>query len=784
MARPTAAPMSSWIRSRLADLVRGEPRLTGHVRLLAAPAYRRFLQMEGWMRRSIPVLIVGFISILAITRSVSLLDQRQIIESVARYQVALTATAVAGGLSSVERRLPTETPAEALRDVMQDTLPLRDLPAGRVILVTDQAGTVVTTAPSSPDWEKRPLTALLGPSQDQMAFGQSVGPTELTLANGAMAIVSVALLDGKAGAVVVMQPHDSILQEWRMDVRNSITLFVATAAILLVLTYAYFAQITRASESDALYADTTARAETAFKRGRCGLWDWDLARGRIFWAGAIFEMLGLDPDDGILGFGELCTLAHPDDIDLPTLTNQLISGELSTFDQAFRMRRADGEWLWFRVRAEVVERLDTGSRHLIGTAADVTEQKHLADQSITADLRLRDAIETISEAFVLWDADNRLVMCNSKYQQLHNLSDRDMRAGTPYAEVMKAARLPTIRTPEALDGELEDRLREAGACTYEAEIEDGRWLQINERRTKDGGFVSVGTDITQLKRHEERLLDSERRLIGTIADLRQSRQKLETQAQQLVEMAEKYSEEKIRAEEANKIKSDFLANISHELRTPLNAIIGFSDLLSHGMVGPEKYREYGEDIHHSGTFLLNVINDILDMSKIEAGRLELFPAEVDLGDILTEATRILAFPSEEKRLTMAFDPDLQIPLQGDRRAIKQILLNLLSNAVKFTPDGGTVTVRASATPERVAVEIADTGIGIPKALVQKLGKPFVQVANQFTKTHRGSGLGLAIARSLIEMHGGVMDIQSVEGAGTTVRFDLPRQMQQRPVTHG
>ncbi len=194
-------------------------------------------------------------------------------------------------------------------------------------------------------------------------------------------------------------------------------------------------------------------------------------------------------------------------------------------------------------------------------------------------------------------------------------------------------------------------------------------------------------------------MESERRLMATVADLRSSQQTLERQAEEVADLAEKYAEEKTRAEEANQAKSKFLANMSHELRTPLNAIIGFSEIMEAGMFGPlgtEKYSEYCGDIHQSGQYLLDVINDILDMSKIEAGRIRLDPEEFELEPFLNDAMRVVSGRANDKQLALTARIGRGIRLTADHRLLKQIVLNLLSNAVKFTPEGGRITIRARA----------------------------------------------------------------------------------------
>ncbi|MCY1708629.1 sensor histidine kinase [Pannonibacter sp. SL95] len=771
MARAFAGSASM---RRLAQITAGKKSgtLTGHIRLLAQPTYQRLLRTEPLFRRLIPILCLVFIASLAVYRVLELSYDYQDVELQARDEISLIASVLSARIGSEESQLPDVGYRSALQRVLADALPAGATGEGRVILVTDPTGLIVASAPLQTEYEGQMIGEVFGPSQPLTVFGARAGVLTINKDGGNPALATVHHLSGRLGMVAVMQPEKDIFAEWRGDVSANVTLFVGTATVLLVLVYGFFSQATRAEQADDIYAATRARIDTALTHGRCGLFDWDLARGRVFWSASLYDLLGREPKDDILGFGEISDLTHPDDIDLYALAESLLTSGETTVDRMFRMRHANGSWVWLRARGEVQIEPGRGEPHLIGICIDVTEQHVLAEQSRTADLRLRDAIETISEAFVLWNSDNELVICNSNYQSLHNLPETAVRAGTPYAKVMAAARNSHITTIPARSPAPASGVN----ASYEAQLDDGRWLQISERRTKDGGFVSVGTDITALKRQEERLMESERRLIATISDLRKSRQTLEMQAQQLVELAEKYAQEKTNAENANRAKSEFLANISHELRTPLNAIIGFSDIMDKAMFGPigsNRYAEYCRDIYDSGTYLLNVINDILDMSKIEAGRMDMSVAALDAGTVVEEAIRIIRAPAQEKSIEVTCSMPQGLVVAADRRAFKQVLLNLLSNGVKFTPDSGHVRLVASQRGGMARFEIQDTGIGIRKSDIERLAQPFVQVENQFTKTHKGSGLGLAIARSLIELQGGALAIQSIPGQGTTVTFTLP-----------
>jgi two-component system, cell cycle sensor histidine kinase PleC len=737
--------------------------IKGLAQSIAKPAYRRLLTAEPALRRAVPALIIAFLLTIAIGAFVQVLDHRRQAIADASKDIETIAEVLADRLDR-PRREDGAPLWRAAQQVLDHARTARTTAAGRYILVSNPEGLVVAAAPAASGLVGRKLLDVLGERQPVTILGADAGVMEISLSDDSPALATVRQLNPPYGQLAVFQRRSDVLASWRSDTTLTVTLSATTGFVLLILGFAFHWQATRAREADIIYDTVRSRIDTALNRGRCGLWDWDLARGRIFWSHSMFAMLGLDPKDDLLPFWEVNALVHPDDINLYDLAAQLAEARTTSIDHDFRMHHASGKWVWLRARCELVQQPGEPGLHLIGIAVDITEQKGLVEKTVAADLRLRDAIETIPEAFVLWDADNRLVLCNSNFQTLHNLPDEAVTAGTPYEDIVMAGRKHVIRTK--ITG---DNAERPGARTFEAQLDDGHWLYISERQTKDGGYVSVGTDITALKQNERKLITSEKRLLATIEDLRQSQQ-------QLQDLAEKYAEEKDRAEDANQAKSKFLANMSHELRTPLNAIIGFSEIMEKGMfgdLGAPKYKEYCRDIHQSGQYLLDVINDVLDMSKIEAGRFKLEPQNVELDQILADAMRVVSTTGEEKSLTLnaRIAPDIQ--LRADRRALKQVALNLLSNAVKFTPNGGRVTVRGRSKGGCVLIAISDTGIGIPKDALKKLGRPFEQVESQLTKTYHGSGLGLAIAKSLIELHNGVMRIRSTPGSGTIVLVRLP-----------
>jgi len=741
--------------------------VAGYARQLSDATYENQLRSEIFLRRLVPILILVFLAIGGFARWMTLEKQHDTLVEKTSAQLYFIAELLEERLSGTEL-----LGGYALQNLLENSVSAGHLSLHRQIFISDVNNQITASLPYRPEIRGLPLESVTGDVTLLVTFGESAETRRLEMPSGRSALGVHRTLPNAMGGVTLLQPEYELLADWRKDRSLNATLFVGTSSILLVILYAYFGQSARAREADNICTEVQNRFDTALLRGSCGLWDWDLSRGQFFWSKSMYELLGMPPRDDIIGFREVCDLVHPEDIDLYALACEVMEKDLAQVERVFRMRHAsnDKNWLWVRLKVEIARK--AASRlHLVGVAEDITEQRALESLSKLNDARLRDAIENLPEAFVLWDDQRHLVMCNSKYQQLHRLDGEKIFAGMHYENVMALASSPQVSN-ELVRSMDQDRTTRS----MEAQLDDGRWLQINERHTTDGGFVSVGTDITPIKLHESRLVESEKRLMATVQDLESHRQALVEQKSELADLNEKFLVEKEKAESANRAKSEFLANISHELRTPLNAVIGFSEVMCDGMfgaLGSERYEEYARDIHESGTYLLGMINDVLDMSKIEAGRFELDYERFNLNEMIEETIRIVSRIAEEKNITIMDQVSPRLVLEADRRAVKQILINLLSNAVKFTGSNGRIRIRARRREGCVTLTFEDNGIGISKKHLKQLGRPFEQVQNQFTKGHTGSGLGLAISRSLAEMHGGTLKLRSNEGIGTIVYLRLP-----------
>ncbi len=272
--------------------------------------------------------------------------------------------------------------------------------------------------------------------------------------------------------------------------------------------------------------------------------------------------------------------------------------------------------------------------------------------------------------------------------------------------------------------------------------------------------------------------------LGSIAERNRAEMALLAAKQDAVQAAMRARTAMVEAQAANRAKTEFLANMSHELRTPLNAIIGFSEFMARGLPGLDrldKYGEYAGYIHESGCHLLDLINDILDLSKIEAGKLDLDENPVDVADTVRSCLTIIKERAHEAGLKLYYEvPDGTPALIADERKLKQILINLLSNAVKFTPAGGKVVLQAALEPDQTfAFKVVDTGIGIAKDDIPKALSPFTQIDSDLHRSYEGTGLGLPLSKALAELHGATLTVESELGRGTAVAVRFPPRRLER-----
>lgn len=478
-----------------------------------------------------------------------------------------------------------------------------------------------------------------------------------------------------------------------------------------------------------------------------GTYRWDRDRNKRVVSSAFSQMLDLPTKTKEFSDATLLELLHPDDAKHVKETMRSLKDDPKPFSHSMRLRRRDGSYRHF-VSHGFPELDDQNEiRSVIGILDDVTD-------SLNTELALRRTSEQYQliaehayDMFARHTPDGVLTFVSPAVRKVMGAEPEDV-VGLNIIEMMHKDDQTEARNKlEALNIGADSVRISFRLPNLKGEF---IWLEstvhpiLDERTGQMVEAIAITRDISERKEYEQRLLDA--------------REKAET---------------------ANRTKSTFLANMSHELRTPLNAVIGFSEILKRQMYGPlgdAVYDEYANLIYESGTHLLDLINDILDMSKVEAGKMEIEPEPIDMVEIVETCMRFVEAKSEAKNQRVQLNvltPDLGNAAYADIRATKQILINLLSNAVKFTGEGGSISVDIQSLPNGLEVSVCDNGVGIDPADIPRLLRPFEQIADKSSQAEEGSGLGLALTKSFAELQGGTFLLESEKGKGTKAVVTLP-----------
>jgi PAS domain S-box-containing protein len=503
------------------------------------------------------------------------------------------------------------------------------------------------------------------------------------------------------------------------------------------------------------------------------VWTADSNRELIYISSNAVKVLGFGFEE-FLDLGGQCWMdrIHPDDAARVGQAYQRLFSEGETFNEEYRFRRKDGEWIWLHNRA-LAARSRNGILCADGIFKDITQRRQAEEALRHSETKFHTLYDSTSDAVMLLDA-NGFFDCNPATLTMFGCATPEEFC-TKHPADLSPPQQPDGGDSRTLANQRIARAAEKGSHHFE-------WMH---RRIDNGATFPADVLLNALQ------LDGRPVVQAVVRDITErtvvAAQLLETNRQFEVATA-RARELAVRAEEANRAKSQFLANMSHELRTPLNAIIGFSEMLADQTFGGmnERQLKYSNNILNSGRHLLQLINDILDLAKVEAGHVELMRNTFAVPKALSEVQTIVKTLANKKHISLEFSLDPNLPsLFADEAKFKQVMFNLFSNAIKFTPDGGKVFVTAAVQNDTNAaagtaggslrVAVRDTGIGIKLKDQERVFKEFEQVDSSYGRQQQGTGLGLALTQKLIEMHGGRIWVESegVEGKGSTFAFLIP-----------